>query len=98
VWGTSELRLVLRIYFESVLFSPTFDVLGGQTVSLTMTLTLTSTHSPSFSGASVSVSAIDSSNLLGLLALILGGQRPANTYLNLEGVAWKTGAGTVLLS
>jgi hypothetical protein len=85
------------LYFESAV-SPTFDVLAGQTVSLTMTLTLTSSHSPSVSGGLPSVSATNSSNLLGLLHLILRGARPANTYLTLEGVLWKTGVGTVLLS
>jgi hypothetical protein len=83
-------------YFESGA-SPPFDVMGGQTVSLTMTLTLTSTHSPSVSGGLPSVSATNSSNLLGLLYLILRGQRPANTYLTLVAVLWKTGAGAVLL-
>jgi hypothetical protein len=78
--------------------SPTFDVLAGQTVSLTMTLTLTSTHSPSVSGGLPSVSATNSSNLLGLLYLILRGARPANTYLTLEGVSWVDGAGTALLA
>jgi hypothetical protein len=84
------------LYFESAV-SPTFDVLAGQTVSVTMTLTLTSTHSPSVSGGLPSVSATNSSNLLGLLFLILRGQRPANTFLTLEGVLWRTGAGAVLL-
>jgi hypothetical protein len=85
------------VYFESDV-SPQFDVLGGQTVSLTMTMVLTSSHSPSASGGLPSVSATNSSNLLGLLFLILRGQRPSNTYLTLEGVLWKTGAGAVLLS
>jgi hypothetical protein len=85
------------LYFESAV-SPTFDVLAGQTVSLTMTLTLTSTHSPSVSGGLPSVSATNSSNLLGLLYLILRGARPANTYLTLEGVSWVDGAGTALLA
>jgi hypothetical protein len=85
------------LYFESAV-SPPFDVSGGQTVSLTMTLVLTSSHSTSVSGGLPSVSAVNSSNLLGLLYLILRGQRPANTYLTLEGVLWKTGAGVVLLS
>jgi hypothetical protein len=85
------------LYFESAV-SPTFDVYAGQTVSLTMTLTLTSSHSPSVSGGLPSVSESNSSNLLGLLYLILRGQRPANTYLTLEGVSWKTGTGVVLLS
>jgi hypothetical protein len=85
------------LYFESAV-SPPFDVVAGQAVSLTMTLTLQATHSPSVSGGLPSVASVDSSNLLGLLYLILSGQRPANTYLNLEGVAWKTGAGVVLLA
>jgi hypothetical protein len=85
------------LYFESAV-SPPFDVVAGQTVSLIMTLTLQTTHSPSVSGGLPSVSATDSSNLLGLLYLILRGQRPANTYLTLEGVSWRTGAGVVLLS
>jgi hypothetical protein len=85
------------LYFESAV-SPNFDVVAGQTVSLTMTLTLTSSHSPSVSGGLPSVSETNSSNLLGLLYLILRGARPSNTYLTLEGVLWKTGVGTVLLS
>jgi hypothetical protein len=85
------------LYFESAV-SPPFDVVAGQTVSLTMTLTLQTTHSPSVSGGLPGVSAIDSGNLLGLLYLILRGQRPANTYLTLSDVLWKTGTGVVLLS
>jgi hypothetical protein len=84
------------LYFESAV-SPNFDVLAGQTVSLTMTLTLTSSHSPSVSGGLPSVSATDSSNLLGLLYNILRGARPANTHLTLVNVLWRTGAGVVLL-
>jgi hypothetical protein len=85
------------LYFESAV-SPPFDVLAGQTVSLTMTMVLSSSHSPSVSGGLPSVSATNSSNLLGLLYLILRGQRPANTFLTLEGVLWKTGVGVVLLA
>jgi hypothetical protein len=85
------------LYFESAV-SPPFDVLAGQTVSLTMTMVLQTFHSPSVSGGLPDVSAVESRNLLGLLFLILRGQRPANTYLTLEGVLWKTGVGTVLLS
>jgi hypothetical protein len=85
------------LYFESAV-SPTFDVLAGQTVSLTMTMVLSSSHSPSVSGGLPSVSATESRNLLGLLFLILRGARPANTFLTLEGVLWKTGVGVVLLS
>jgi len=85
------------LYFESAV-SPTFDVVAGQTVSLTMTLTLTSSHSPSVSGGLPSVSATNSSNLLGLLYNILRGARPAGTYLTLEGVLWKDSAGNVLLA
>jgi len=85
------------LYFESAVSTP-FDVVAGQTVSLTMTLTLSTTHSPSVSGGLPSVSEINSSNLLGLLYNILRGARPANTYLTLEGVSWEDGAGEVLLS
>jgi hypothetical protein len=85
------------VYFESAV-SPTFDVVAGQTVSLTMTLTLTSSHSPSVSGGLPSVSAVNSSNLLGLLYNILRGARPANTHLTLVGVLWRTDAGVVLLA
>ena len=85
------------LYFESAV-SPTFDVVAGQTVSLTMTLTLSSSHSPSVSGGLPSVSAVDSSNLLGLLYNILRGARPAYTYLTLADVLWKDGAGNVLLA
>ena len=85
------------LYFESAV-SPPFDVVAGQTVSLTMTLTLSATHSPSVSGGLPSVSATDSSNLLGLLYNILRGARPANTYLTLSDVFWKTATGVVLLA
>jgi hypothetical protein len=85
------------LYFESAV-SPNFDVLAGQTVSLTMTLTLSASHSPSVSGGLPSVSATNSSNLLGLLYLILRGARPSGTYLTLEGVRWVDGVGTVLLA
>ena len=84
------------LYFESAV-SPNFDVLAGQTVSLTMTMVLSSSHTPSVSGGLPSVSATESRNLLGLLFLILRGQRPANTYLTLNNVLWRTGAGATLL-
>lgn len=84
------------LYFESAV-SPEFDVLAGQTVSLTMTLTLQTTHSPSVSGGLPSVDTVGSINLLALLYQILSGARPANTYLTLEGVLWlDTGGGTLL--
>jgi hypothetical protein len=85
------------LYFESAV-SPTFDVVAGQTVSLTMTLTLSTSHSPSVSGGLPSVSSVLSSFLLGLLYDILRGARPANTYLTLEGVSWVDSAGNDLLS
>jgi hypothetical protein len=86
------------IYFESAV-SPTFDVVAGQTVSLTMTLTLQTTHSPSVSGGLPSVASVDSSNLLGLLYLILRGQRPTATYLTLVSVMWEaTDDRTLLLA
>jgi hypothetical protein len=83
-------------YFESSV-SPPFDVLAGQTVSLTMTLVLASSHSPSVSGGLPSVSAVESRNLLSLLYNILRGQRPADTYLTLNNVLWRTAIGATLL-
>ena len=84
------------LYFESAV-SPTFDVLSGQTVTLSMTLTITSSHSPSVSGGLPAVASSDSSVLRGLLLEILRGARPSGAYLTLEGVNWRAGA-TVLLS
>jgi hypothetical protein len=84
------------LYFESAV-SPTFDVVAGQTVSLTATLTFSTTHSPSVSGGLPSVASVETSGLLALLVNIIRGARPADTYLTLVSVLWRTGAGVVLL-
>jgi hypothetical protein len=75
------------LYFESAV-SPPFDVVAGQTVSLTATLTFSTTHSPSVSGGLPSVASIDSGLLLGLLVDILRGARPSGQFLTLSRVRW----------
>jgi hypothetical protein len=85
------------VYFESAV-SPPFDVVAGQTVSLTMTLTLQTTHSPSVSGGLPSVSSVDSRYLLTLLYDILRGARPSGRFLTLERAVWFDEFAETLLS
>jgi hypothetical protein len=75
------------LYFESAV-SPTFDVVAGQTVSLTATLTFSTTHSPSVSGGLPSVASVDTSGLLALLVDIIRGARPSGQFLTLTRVRW----------
>jgi hypothetical protein len=75
------------LYFESAV-SPTFDVVAGQTVSLTATLTFSTTHSPSVSGGLPSVASVDTSGLLALLVDIIRGARPSGQFLTLTRARW----------
>jgi hypothetical protein len=84
------------LYFESAV-SPTFDVVAGQTVSLTMTLTLSASHSPFVSGGLPSVDRVSSIVLLSLLSLIFRNARPTGQYLTLDSVEWLDRAGNTLL-
>jgi hypothetical protein len=75
------------LYFESAV-SPPFDVVAGQTVSLTATLTFSTTHSPSVSGGLPSVASVETGELLGLLVSIIRGARPSGQFLTLTRVRW----------
>ena len=84
------------VYFESSAPFP-FYVFPGQVVSFTICLIFSTTHSPSVGGGLPGIMDVDSSGFLELLADILRGARPANTYLTLERVRWEEERGETIL-
>jgi hypothetical protein len=84
------------VYFESSVSSP-FYVFPGQVVYFTIRLTFWTTHSPSVGGGLPGIGYVDSTGFLELLADILRGARPANTYLTLERVRWEEVWGETIL-